>query len=204
MAQIYHYPVWLRIWHAINAILIILLILSGISMQYANPDLPFIRFDIAVSMHNICGIALTINYLIFLIGNIASPNGRFYRLKVKGLGKRLWKQFKYYTFGVFKGEECPFPVTKQRKFNPLQKVSYIAIMYICIPILFLTGWALLFPETIAPQVAQYSGILLTALLHTIIGFIVSLFLLIHIYFCTFGKSPASNFKSILSGWQEAH
>lgn len=204
MAQIYHYPVWLRLWHAINAILIILLIISGLSMQYSEPELPFIRFDIAVSMHNISGILLTINYLLFLIGNIATDNGRFYRLAFKGLWKRLAKQFKYYTIGVFKGATSPFPVTEDRKFNPLQKVSYIGIMYICVPLLFITGWALLFPETIVMKVGQYSGIFLTALLHTIVGFIVSLFLLVHIYFCTFGKTATSNFKSIINGWHEAH
>jgi thiosulfate reductase cytochrome b subunit len=202
--KIYFYPVWIRLWHALNAIFIILLIISGISMQYSDIDSPFLAFDLAVSMHNFAGIALTISYFIFFIGNMVSPNGKYYRLQRKGLGERLFKQVRHYVFGVFKGEEAPFPVNKERKFNPLQKVSYVFTMYLALPLLFITGWALLFPEFILKQVFKVSGIFLTAQLHIIMGFLVSLFLIIHLYVSTMGKSPGSNFKSIATGWQEVH
>lgn len=103
--KIYLYPVWIRLWHAFNALLILLLIISGVSMQYTNPENPFIRFDIAVTMHNISGMFLTANYLVFLIGNIITPNGRYYKTSFKGLFNRLLKQFTYYTFGIFKHEK---------------------------------------------------------------------------------------------------
>jgi len=76
--KLYLYPMWIRLWHGLNAILIILLIISGISMQYTNPENPFIRFDIAVSMHNLSGIILTINYFGFLLGTIVTLNGKYY------------------------------------------------------------------------------------------------------------------------------
>jgi thiosulfate reductase cytochrome b subunit len=202
--KIYFYPKWIRLWHTLNAILCILLILSGISMQYSNIDSPLIRFDIAVSMHNFSGIALTISYLMFFIGNLITSNGKYYNMKFKGLGDRLWKQARYYAFGVFKGEEAPFPVNKERKFNPLQQISYVFAMYVALPLLFITGWALLFPEFILKQVFKVSGIFLTAQLHIIMGFLVSLFLIIHLYVSTMGKTPGSNFKSMLTGWQEVH
>ena len=50
--KVYLYPVWIRIWHLANAILFLILILSGLCMQYSNPQYPVIRFDIAVAMHN--------------------------------------------------------------------------------------------------------------------------------------------------------
>lgn len=70
--KIYLYPIWLRVWHGINALVILLLIITGISMQYSNPEYPFIRFDLAVSIHNICGVILAINYVIFLPSNLAT------------------------------------------------------------------------------------------------------------------------------------
>jgi thiosulfate reductase cytochrome b subunit len=202
--KIYFYPVWLRLWHAMNAILIILLIISGISMQYADIDSPFIEFAKAVSIHNWSGIALTLAYLGFILGNIISGNGRYYLLKVKGLGNHLFKQMRYYAYGVFVGEESPYPVNKNRKFNPLQKVSYVFTMYLALPLLFISGWALIFPEFIIKGLFGFSGIFLTALLHIVMGFLVSAFLIIHIYVSTMGKSPGSNFKSIMTGWQEVH
>ncbi len=202
--KIYFYPKWIRLWHAFNAILIILLIISGISMQYSNVNSPFIDFELAVSMHNFSGIFLTVSYLFFFTGNIMTENGKQYRLELAGLGERLWKQSRYYAYGYFKGEESPYPVNKIRKFNPLQKVSYVFVMYLALPLLFISGWALLFPEFILKQVFKVSGIFLTAQLHIVMGFLVSLFLIIHIYVSTMGKTPGSNFKSMITGWQEVH
>jgi len=202
--KIYFYPKWLRLWHSLNAIFIILLIISGISMQYSDLDSPLINFDTAVSIHNFSGIALTLSYLLFFLGNIFSTNGRYYRMKTQGLGKQLKLQLRHYTYGCFKREDPPFPINKDRKFNPLQAVSYLFAMYLALPLLFITGWALLFPEFILKGLFGFSGIFLTAQLHIIMGFLVSIFLIIHIYVSTMGKSPGSNFKSMITGWQEVH
>lgn len=202
--RIYFYPIWLRIWHAINAILFLVLIATGISMQYSNPDAPLIRFDLAVSWHNIAGVILSLNYLIFLIGNSITDNGSFYKITLKGFFASILKQMDYYIRGHFKGEPTPYPVNKKRKFNPLQKLTYVGAMYVLVPVVILTGVALLFPETIVDKVFAYSGIYLTALLHGVIGFMLSLFLVIHIYFSTMGASPTSNFKGMATGWHEPH
>ena len=202
--KIYLYPMWIRLWHALNAILIILLIISGVSMQYTNPDNPFIRFDIAVSMHNISGIILTINYFGFLLGTIITPNGKYYKLTLKGLTGRLIKQFTYYTFGIFKHEKPPFPVTKESKFNPLQQFTYVIAMFVLVPIVIITGWALLYPELILTKIMGGSGLKINDFIHVIIGFFVSFFMFIHIYFCTIGATFVSNFRSMITGFHESH
>lgn len=200
---IYLYPVWVRLWHWINAVLCIFLMLSGISMQYSNPEYPFIRFDIAVSMHNIAGILLTLSYVVFIIGNWKTENGKYYRMKISKIIPELKNQFIYYTVGIFKkGTPKPYPITKERKFNPLQKVSYVVTMYIFLPIIFITGWALLFPETIVHNVFGFSGIQLTGLLHIVIGFFISVFMFVHIYFCTIGTTVKSNFTAMFTGWHK--
>lgn len=202
--KVYLYPVWVRSWHASNAILCILLIVSGISMQYAGENSSLIPFSTAVSMHNISGILLTAFYLMFLIGNLTTSNGRYYRLRIAGFAKELIKQIRYYSYGMFVGEKAPFPINKERKFNPMQKLTYVAIMYVILPLIFITGWALMFPEIIVTRLLQFGGISLTSLFHAILGFIVSLFLVIHIYFCTVGHTPTSNFKSMIDGYHETH
>ncbi|HLN54080.1 MAG TPA: cytochrome b/b6 domain-containing protein [Lentimicrobium sp.] len=202
--NIYLYPIWVRLWHASNAIFILLLIFSGISMQYASAESPFIRFNIAVQIHNISGILLTAFYLMFIVGNLVTGNGKYYRIKIKGYINDLLKQARYYAYGMFRGESSPFPINKERKFNPIQKLTYVAVMYFFLPILFITGWALLFPETIATSFLKLGGITLTSVFHAAIGFFVSLFLIIHIYFCTVGLTPFSNFRSMVNGYHETH
>ncbi len=202
--RLYLYPLWIRIWHWINALMFLVLIVTGLSMQYASPDRMMIRFDIAVSYHNISGVILTFSFIYFMIFNRVSGNYGYYKVKKKGIFKRLMKQFRYYTFGLFKGEHPPYPVSRKRKFNPMQKMSYLLVMYVLMPIMIVTGLGLLYPEIIIEDVFGFSGIHLTALLHIISGFVLSVFLVIHVYFCTIGKTPVSNFKSMMTGWHEAH
>lgn len=198
----YHYPAYIRIWHILNALFFLVLILTGVSMQYSNPDLPLISFPVSVEMHNICGIGLTINYMIFLIGNMLSGNGENYRVQFQGLRKRLIAQLIYYTRNYFRKGKVPFPVTEQRKFNPLQAVSYAMAMYIGLPMLFLTGWGLLFPGLVLDNIFVVSGLILTDLFHVVIGFVMSVFMFIHIYLCSMGKNPKDNFRAIITGWCE--
>lgn len=202
--KIYLYPIWIRLWHVINAILIILLIISGVSMQYTDPENPFIRFDIAVKMHNISGILLSVNYIFFLAGSIVTPNGKYYKLSFKGLFSRLRIQFMYYTFGIFKHEKPPFPVTKESKFNPLQQFTYVIAMFMLVPIVIITGWALLYPEVVLTKIMGGSGLKVNDFIHVIIGFLVSFFMFVHIYFCTIGATFASNFRSMITGFHESH
>ncbi len=198
--KLYLYPLWLRIWHGINALGIIILIVTGISMQYSGNNFVLIGFSAAVSLHNISGLVVTAGYLVFFLGNILTSNGKYYHFNTKGMMDDLMKQSHYYLSGMFKKQETPFPVTSKRKFNPLQKVSYLVIMYLVLPLVILSGIALLFPEFIIDRIYRFSGIMLTAMVHSISGFIVSLFLCIHIYVASIGKSPFNNLKSMVSGW----
>ena len=202
--RLYLYPLWLRIWHHVNAVLMIVLIVTGISMQYSDPAYPLIRFDISVNLHNIAGILLTISYFIFLLGVLFSSIGRYYVIKTEGFLTSFARQLKYYLFGIFRGEKSPFKVSEEKKFNPVQLITYNIIMHAITPITFLTGWALIFPETIVLNVFGYSGIMLTSLVHSIAGFFISIFLVIHLYVITIGVSARANFRSILYGYHEEH
>lgn len=198
--KLYLYPLWLRIWHGINALGIVILIVTGISMQYSSAKFVILDFQLSINLHNFAGVFIAISYLAFIIGNVATSNKKFYRIKPKGFQKRLMKQARYYMSGMFKGETAPFPVSEKRKFNPLQKVSYVVVMYIIFPLLVFTGVALLFPELIIEEVYQLSGVMLTAVFHGILGFFVFIFLLIHLYVASIGKSPRDNYKGIITGW----
>lgn len=202
--KLYLYPVWVRLWHWTNAILCLLLIITGVSMQYSDPQYPFIRFDYAVGIHDVSGIILSVSYLLFIIGNLFTPNGNQYLFRLKGYFKNVSKQFMYYSFGMFRGEKPPFEITTSNKFNPLQRFSYVVIMYICIPIIVITGWILLYPEYLLYDTWGSRSIHVTDIIHVIAGFVVSLFLVVHVYFCTIGSNPVSNFKSMFDGYHEKH
>jgi len=201
--KIYYYPVWLRIWHGVNAIGIILLIITGVSMNAGGDSSFLVSFDKAIGIHNVAGIVITINYLIYFIGNLVTPNGKFYIVKQRAFLKRPMKQAYYYAWGMFHGMKTPYPLSEKRKFNPLQKYTYIAVMYLILPCVIISGFGLLFPEIIIEKVYNVSGIFLTAVFHSALGFFISIFLIIHLYIASIGKNPLDNFKSILTGWHHA-
>jgi thiosulfate reductase cytochrome b subunit len=73
-----------------------------------------------------------------------------------------------------------------------------------VPLVIISGIALLFPEIIIEKIYTFSGVFVTAILHSVMGFFISIFLIIHIYIASIGKSPIENFKSILNGWHQTH
>jgi thiosulfate reductase cytochrome b subunit len=204
MATVYLYPAWIRLWHWSNALLYLVLIMTGLSMQYSNPEYPMLRFDLAVSIHNASGILLSLNYLVIIFGNIFTSNGRFYNIKRRGFIQELISQANYYLFGMFKGKKAPYPINDERKFNPLQKIAYVAVLYFMMPFVIITGWAMIFPEIIfVNKLFGTSGLHVTDLVHILIGFILSLFMFVHIYLCTIGKPAGTHFRAMLSGWHHS-
>jgi thiosulfate reductase cytochrome b subunit len=201
--RLYLYPVWIRLWHLINALLCLVLIITGLNIQFSDPA-NFVQFKGAVSVHNICGLLLILNYIVFFLGNIFTKNGLYYVITVKGFPGRLLRQFQYYTAGIFRKEKPPFPVTEDEKFNPLQQASYVILMYAAIPFVILSGLGLLYPDVTANSIFGLSGLDLTDLVHLAAGFTVTIIMCIHVYFCTIGKTALSNFKSMINGYHESH
>jgi thiosulfate reductase cytochrome b subunit len=198
----YLYPKWLRAWHVLNAVLFLILIVTGLSIQYTDKEHAayVVGFAKAVKWHNFAAILLTISYIIFVTGNLFTSNGRQYNIHRKNFFSDLLKQLKYYSIGMFKGEKHPFPVTEERKFNPLQKVTYTLAMYVAVPLLIISGVGLLFPEITIKMLFGISGLILTDILHITMGFFLSIFMIIHIYTCTLGAKPTSLFWGMISGY----
>jgi thiosulfate reductase cytochrome b subunit len=201
----YLYPKWIRFWHILNAVIFLILIVTGVSMQYTDKENPayVVGFAKAVKWHNFAAVLLIINYIFFVTGNLLTKNGRYYRIGRNDFLSDLGKQLKYYSWGMFKGEKHPFPVTEERKFNPLQKLTYVLAMYIAVPLLIISGIGLLLPEITLPSFFGISGLVLTDILHITMGFFLSIFMVIHIYTCTLGAKPTSLFWGMISGYHRS-
>ncbi|NVO01958.1 MAG: cytochrome b/b6 domain-containing protein [Bacteroidetes bacterium] len=199
----YFYPIWLRTWHFFNALLFLVLIATGLSMQYTSPDTALINFNVAVWLHNICGIALTVNYTFFAIGNMITGNWKQY-MPGKGFIKNSITQAMWYSIGIFKNKPKPFAINLKTKFNPLQQIAYAAIMYLLLPVFLISGWGLLFPDILFTKVFGLNALWLTDVVHIVFGFFLSIFMFGHLYMNTIGTTMTSNFKAMKSGWHDVH
>ena len=200
MKKIYLYPLWLRLWHILNAILCLLLILSAVSLRYSKTGSLFMPKGTAIALHNLSGVILTLTYLYYLIYSIATKNYKHYLIKFKGLYRKFFTQFQYYAIGIFAGKENPFTPTEQKKFNSLQRVSYSLIMFIIMPILIITGIILFFPEKAPDKVLGMGGVFPIAILHSLGGFVLVCFMILHTYLATTGKTIGELSKAVLTGW----
>jgi thiosulfate reductase cytochrome b subunit len=176
-----------------------MLLITGLRMHYLNLGPSPVGFRADVLIHNAAGILLTLFYCLFLYGNLRLGNGHYYRVVAEDIAPGLLWQTSYYLWGIFVGTPHPYPHSEERKFNPLQKLFYLVVMYLLFPVLTVTGWALLFPDRLPVEVFGVPGIGLWALAHTYIGFLLSLFMVVHIYLGTTGATPGTLFRLMWSG-----
>lgn len=206
--DLYLYPVWLRLWHWINALLFLILIVTGLSMHYSDVGW-LVPFATAVPVHNAAGILLTLGWIGFVVGNLRGGNGRHYRLHWRTLPRELWQQARYYGYGIFVNEPHPFQVTGERKLNALQALSYLGVMYGLMPLSLLSGWGFLLspylPETWLPETWFGIGrIWVIAMLHLASGWLLAIFVLVHLYLITTGDTVFANLRAMVSGWHRTH
>ena len=194
---------WIRVWHWTNALLILTLGVTGISLHFADLDLPFVEFSLAVRLHNIAGITLIGAYLFFVIANIVSGNWWQFVPKPPGIIQRLMAQGRWYAFGIFRGDPSPHEPTKAEHFNALQAVTYWNVMYLLMPIVILSGLVYLYPEFAPDKLFGFDGLLPVAMLHYLSAAAILLFLLSHIYLGTTGKTVGAMFKMMFTGWHES-
>ncbi|NGZ26028.1 MAG: cytochrome B [Magnetococcales bacterium] len=195
------YPVWLRIWHWLNAILFLTLLVTGISLHFGGESWVVIPFARARTIHNMAGILFTANLLFFILGQITKGYWIHYRPQWRSLLVDLLRQAMFYGMGIFKGEPHPFPMTRTAKFNPLQQVTYLGVMLGLMPVLVGSGWLFLFPDLLPETLWGMTALLPVAVLHYLSGLFLTLFMLGHIYLATAGESWTSEFGKMIRGYR---
>jgi thiosulfate reductase cytochrome b subunit len=191
---------WIRIWHWSNALLILILGITGMSVHFADPDLMLVEFSLAVRIHNIAGVTLIGAYLFFVVANIVSGNWWQFVPKPPGILQRLIKQALWYGIGVFKGEPHPHEPSKDEHFNVLQAVTYWNVMYLLMPVILISGLIYLYPEFAPDTLFGFDGLLPIALVHYLSAVAILLFMLSHIYLGTTGKTVGQMFRMMITGW----
>lgn len=193
------YPLWLRLWHWSNAFSFVMLIMSGVSLHLAGSDFPLIPFDTARILHNIFGIFMTLAYLAYAVTTLLGNNGIHYRLRLEGLLERLLRQALFYGVGIFRGAPHPFPATARCKFNPLQQVTYLGVMFAGVPLLILSGLLFFWPEWAPERFLGMDGLWVVGVAHTLFGLLLTAFMMGHIYLATAGETLLGEFRKMIFG-----
>ncbi len=191
---------WIRIWHWSNALLILILGITGMSVHFADPERVLVEFSLAVRIHNVAGVTLIGAYLFFVVANLVSGNWWQFVPKPPGILQRLIKQALWYGIGIFKGEPHPHEPSKDEHFNALQAVTYWTVMYLLMPVILISGLIYLYPEFAPDTLFGFDGLLPIALVHYLSAVAVLLFMLSHIYLGTTGKTVGQMVRMMITGW----
>ena len=201
MKRIYLHPLPLRIWHWLNAVTVILLLLTG--FQYRIPGLAnLLPRNFSLELHRWVGIAMTALWAFWLIYGLSSGAlRRDYRLRRDDLGGVV-AQMKFYLISIFRGEKNPFLPTMEARFNPLQKLTYCFIMGMFIPIMIVTGLLYFNAFSISGHLLFVGAIEIMVALHVAGLYVFAAFLVIHIYMTTLGATVFSHIKAMIVGYED--
>lgn len=200
--RVFVLPLWIRLWHWTNALLIIVLIVTGASLHFADPELPLVPFELSAQVHSIAGLLLVALYVLFVIANVISGNWWQYVPKPGGFGDRIMRQTRYYAWGIFRGEPPPYAPTREVNFNAMQQIVYWVIMYLFMPLLLITGLIFMWPDLAPRQVFGKDGLIPIAVLHYLTGLIITVFMIAHIYLGSCGKRVRTHYRMMITGWHE--
>ncbi len=207
MKKVYLHPLPVRIWHWINALGFILLIITGAQIRFAE-QLGLMSFKTAVQIHSWTGFILLANYFIWLIYYLFT--GKLFKIYIPPFWrpvdfiKRSIRQAKYYGYGIMVGDKNPHHATPDNKFNPMQQLAYLSIMVLLIPVQILTGLMLWDPELFGGLIDIIGGIQIATLIHTALWVFFSAFIIVHFYLASLGHTPTAHFIAMITGYEEEH
>ena len=200
--DLYLYTFSERLWHWVQAIAILLLIITGSIVH--RPDM-FGGIDMgwAIPVHNFLGLILVLDaafaIFYFLLGHrykqfFPEPKGFFYNSLI---------QARFYAMDIFVGKPHPFEKTDQlNKMNPIQQATYLAILFILLPAQLVTGILLWGSQHWAALSDAIGGLRYIAPIHTIVAWAFLAFVIMHMYLTTTGHTPLAAVEGMITGWEE--
>ena len=206
MNKIYLHPLPIRIWHWVNALGFIILIVTGAQIRFGNV-LHLFSFETAVKIHSWLGFILLANYFIWLFYYLLTFKIKIYIPPVNHpieYAKKALNQAKFYGWGIMVGDENPHHSTPDNKFNPMQQVSYLMIMVALIPVQIITGLFLWDPHLFGTFVNLAGGVQIADMIHVFLWIFFSAFIIVHFYLATLGHTPMAHIIAMFSGWEEEH
>ena len=209
MKKVFLHTLTIRIWHWINALIVIALMITGIQLrapgieEFARKMAVWIpEYSVAVLIHKYIGYAMALSFLFWLVYIIASGSFRTHYILRPADLPTLGKQALYYIFGVFQGSENPFTPTAEGKFNPLQKIAYGSVMLVITPVIVITG--ILFSDIFFFRgvIDWLGGVRPLDALHVVASYLFLLNLIVHLYMCTMGHHIFDHIKAMILGFEE--
>jgi thiosulfate reductase cytochrome b subunit len=188
-----------RVWHWLQAAVIVALVLTGFQLHY--PDrLPVVgSMARAVRVHSLLGLALLAHAFLGLFYHLTAEKYHHFLPRKTDFTTGAIRQLRFYAWGIFRGEQHPFDADPVHKLNPLQKITYLALLNVLLPFQ-IAGGLLLWGANRWPSLfAAMGGLPVLAPAHTLGAYLLLAFLVLHLYLGTTGETPFRLLRAMISG-----
>lgn len=185
-----------RFWHWAQAVLVLLLIVTGLE---AHSLINLFGFEQASHLHHWAGFIWAALVMLIFTWVFTTGEWKQFMPEKQGIDAVL----RFYLYGVFVGEKHPHHMSPESKFNPLQRLAYLGLLFGLIPVQVITGLLFYFyPELHAAGYLQQ--VETVALIHTLSAYAIVAFLVIHLYLITLGAKLSSHMKAMVTGKDDLH
>jgi len=198
--KIYIYRAFERFWHWMQAFLILILAATGFEV---HGSIKFFGYQNAARYHKVAAYSFIILIAFAIFWHLTTGEWKQYL----PTAKNLKSQFNYYLFGIFKNAPHPTKKTVLSKLNPLQKLVYLGLKILVIPIMVISGLLYMYyryPQQDGIGYINIESLAPIAVIHTAGAFLLVAFLIAHLYLITTGTTVTSNLKAMITGYEDMH
>jgi len=199
----YIHPAPVRVWHWVNAVGFVILIITGIQIRFAE-IVDWFSLEEAIQLHNYVGFTVIAAYGLWVSYYFGTMKIKLYFPSPRNFVPNSIKQIKFYGAGIFRGDPNPHQMTPDNKFNVLQKNAYVGIMFVFLPAQMITGLFLWRVKRFENYIDLIGGIKIVSSIHVLLFFFFLAFIVVHIYLASLGHTPWAHFKAMFTGYEEQH
>lgn len=194
--RIYLYSRYERFWHWSQALLVILMMITGFEV---HGSYKLLGFGNAVNLHTVSAWLLLTLWAFTIFWQFTTDEWRQYIPSLKKVDAMV----RYYAFGIFLNAPNPFHKTAAKKHNPLQRLAYLALLSMVSPVIWASGLFYLFYSSWKSLgVDAWLSLEAVAFVHTAGAFMMLVFFIAHVYLTTTGHTPTAHIKTMITGWEE--
>jgi thiosulfate reductase cytochrome b subunit len=187
-----------RLWHWTMALSGVVLILTGAAV-HGGEALRVVSLPTAVAVHNAFAVVLMLNGFLALFYHLTTAAIRNFIPHPHGLVGRVLEHMSYQARGIFHGESHPANAPGH-KLNPLQQLTYLALLNVLFPLQISTG-ALIWAVGEWPKVAAaLHGLSIVAPIHNLGAWLFLSFFVLHAYLVSTGRTPGDHLRSMITGF----
>lgn len=197
MSRVYIFKRFERFWHWSQAVLIILMLLTGFEVHGSYAAFGWQQ---AANLHTLAAWALITLWAFAIFWHFTTGEWKQYIPTTE----KVLAVMRYYAFGIFDPHaHHPFRTTQLTKHNPLQRLAYLFVKLFISPLVWISGLLYLYYHDLGAY-GIGGGLQLgaIALAHTLAAFLMLIFLIVHVYFATTGHTPLAHIKAMLTGWED--